>query len=167
MKKRLMLSLMTVALVALLASGATFALFTAQTESNTSTLTAGTVTFGKPCSFLANVGPLAPGDEGNIGTFSVKYTGNLKAWIGVKGIVTGDLKDVLDVTIKHGNNEYDADGNIYAIGTYPAFYNRDIELTAKYDFDINSGNTYQGKTATFKLQVFAVQYKNNDNPFNP
>ncbi len=82
--------------------------------------------------------------------------------------VSGDLGNALDVTV------LDADGNMLVCGKMSELTQNSVhalenelaigqrqELTVRFHFPENAGNTYQGDTLTFELSAIAVQTKNN------
>ncbi len=164
MKKRLVLSLMTVALVALLASGATFALFTAQTTNANNTFTAGTVAINDPFAANVSIGPLAPGDSGDVADYTITYSGTLDAWLGLTASTSGALftgTHPVDITISDGTNNYDENTAEQVLGL---FTNGDsVTLDVDYSWSADADNSYQGATGELNLQVFAVQSANNTN----
>ncbi|MBF7083260.1 hypothetical protein IT084_09765 [Desulfallas sp. Bu1-1] len=163
MKKRLMLSLMTVALVALLASGATFALFTADTSNVDNTFTAGTVTLDEPATTLIDINNIAPGDSGSF-TYEVAYTGNLEAWLGLDTVLNGDLASgatPLDVTISDGTNNYSSNASDQVLGRFSQ--DDTVSLDIDWSLPLEADNDYQGASAQLSLSVKAVQAKNNIN----
>jgi len=96
LKKRFALgaaAVATVGAVATLAAGVTFGLFSATTQGQTNSFTAGTVTLAQSATTTCSVGPMSPGDGtlagyNNEGTdtacsFTVTYGGNVPAWLGL------------------------------------------------------------------------------------
>ncbi|MCF8010654.1 MAG: M73 family metallopeptidase [Clostridiales bacterium] len=165
MKKRLVLSLMTVAVVALLASGATFALFTAETSNAENTFTAGTVAINDPLETSVDIGPMAPGDSGDVGDWTVTYSGNLDAWLGLTASTSGDLftgEYPVEITISNNSGDsYDVDGTKQVLGEFTE--NETITLDVDYSWNVDADNTYKNADGELQLQVFAVQSKNNTN----
>ncbi|MFZ5646945.1 MAG: TasA family protein, partial [Bacillota bacterium] len=163
MIKRLSLSLMAVALIAMLVSAATFALFTATTGNESNTFTAGTVTLGQPASTPFTITNLAPGDSGNR-TYTVTYTGSLDAWIGLDTTTAGGLfggTSPLQFTIKRGATTFDNNASDQVVG----LVSHDDALTfdIAYSMPLGADNSYQGQSATVTMLVKAVQAKNNTN----
>ncbi|MDA8234129.1 MAG: TasA family protein [Clostridia bacterium] len=179
MKKRLLLSLMTVAMISVLVAGASFALFSANTTNGGNTLTAGTVTLGEPRVVNATLDNIAPGDSGDVIDYTVTYTGNLPAWLGVKVWTSGSLfagTSPATVTVADGNtNTYVASSSIptnptvikKAAGATTAFNNAEtVTFDVNYAFPIGAGNEYQGATGTVNLALYAVQSEHNTNSTN-
>lgn len=173
--KRLSLSLLVVAMVSLLVSGASYALFTATTTNAGNTFTAGTVSLDSPNDMLVDIAPIAPGDTGSAGTYAVTYTGNLAAWIGLDASVSGDLVSCdggkFDVMINDGTTTHTLNNTTSSIvgavvGSAPVSSGATINLSVSYDLDISAGNDCQGDDATLSLLVKAVQSANNTNGTN-
>jgi len=84
-KKRLLLAagaLASVGAVATLVTGATFGLFSATSPTQTDTFTSGTVSLTQPANVACTIIHVVPGDSNaSQCTFSVKYTGNVSAFI--------------------------------------------------------------------------------------
>lgn len=177
MKKRFMLSLMTVALVALLASGATFALFTDTTSNNSNTFSAGTVTLDDPVFTIADITGLAPGDTGSE-EWTVSYSGSLDAYLGLDTKLSGDLAtpnhtgsdgilangDCLTVTITdnkthNASNAYDNNADNQLVGKFSQ--NDTVTFTVEWELPLGANNGYQGDSATLEMLVHAVQADNN------
>lgn len=157
--KRILLSLATVGALSALITGASFALFTASTENENNTFTAGTVQLGEVTGFTCDVDAdnLAPGDEGEC-TVSVTYSGSLDAWIGVEYLVEGELfegEDPMQVSFDGG---YDFEGT-YVLGKFAD--GEDATVTVKYVFPITAGDEYQGASGEIELSFKAVQARNN------
>lgn len=176
MVKRLTASLLAVALISLLVSGATFALFTATTSNVNNTFSSGTVSLGNPTSTSIVVSNIAPGDTGS-NSFSVDYTGSLEAWLAldtdidaVDPVTVTDLFDgptPLSVTITDNitpGKTYNLDGTNQVVGKFGGSGNpASVTLNVVYELPLGAGNDYQDKTGTLTLTVHAVQAKNNTN----
>ncbi len=82
--------------------------------------------------------------------------------------VSGELGDVLDVTILDGSGNRLVCGkmseltqnSVHALENELAVGQRQ-DLTVRFHFPEDAGNTYQGNTLTFELSAIAVQTKNN------
>ncbi|MFZ5643574.1 MAG: TasA family protein [Bacillota bacterium] len=165
MIKRMSISLMTVALIAMLVSGATFALFTASTTNTDNTFTAGTVTLGTPALSFITLDNIAPGDSGTVGTYAITYSGSLDAWIGLTTSTSGDLfggLTPLTVTITDNNsNTYLANQADQVVGQVTN--NTTTTFTVNYAMPLAANNDYQGDSGTLSMSVKAVQARNNTN----
>jgi len=159
--KRILLSLATVGALSALITGATFALFTAQTENLNNTFSAGTVSLGNVALGACDIGDpdnLAPGDSGSC-TVEVTYSGSLEAFIGVQfsteGALFGGLHPVsVSLTGGEGNHK-----GYYLLGKYDD--GDKAEVTVDWSFPIDAGNDYQGASGTVNLKFVAVQARNN------
>lgn len=190
MKKRLALSILTVAVISLLVSAATLALFSDKKEVEAVSFAAGTVTLGEPTDVPVEIGPLAPGDGGNC-EFEIEYIGSLEAWVGYKWETSGELFDGLlglyitrvSATIENNvtglsetiTHEFDEEGVQIAAAD-------DVEADAlpwpkkvgkvnqgdKARFKVSymlpwlAGNEYQDKEGTVTFKIYAVQTAHNE-----
>lgn len=92
--------------------------------------------------------------------------------------ISGDLADILEITIKDGtnvlyqgkasnltgeNNGTDADSKKYALGTTEIAKDATKEYTVIFHYPKNEGNSGQGKCLEFTMVAEAVQTKNNPN----
>ncbi|MEW8979224.1 MAG: TasA family protein [Symbiobacterium sp.] len=160
--KKIALSLATVGALSALITGASFALFTAESDNVNNTLSAGTVELGEVTSFSCGVSTdnLAPGDSGSC-TVSVTYVGSLEAFIGVEYEVDGELFDgdnPLAISLSGGN---EVDGH-YVLGKFSD--GQTATVTVNYQFPIEAGNEYQGAEGEIDLFFKAVQARNNTKP---
>ncbi|MFZ5649992.1 MAG: TasA family protein [Bacillota bacterium] len=171
MIKRLSLSLMAVALIAMLVSAATFALFTSTTTNQANTFTAGTVTLSQVAGVPFTLSNIAPGDAGTAGTFTVAYTGSLNAWLGLTTSTSGDLfagTTPLTVTITDGaSNSYLANAANQVVGTAAVGTGTSVTFTVNYSMPLSAGNEYQGDAGTLNMEVKAVQAANNSTSSGP
>jgi len=161
--KKILMSLATVGALSALITGASFALFTAQTENQNNTFTAGTVRLGSVTGFTCgvNANNMAPGDSGSC-TVKVTYTGSLEAWIGVDYEAEGDLfegDNPMTISLSGGNGAT-VDG-IYVLGKYSD--GQEATVTVSYDFPAEAGNAYQEAEGEIELSFVAVQARNNTN----
>lgn len=166
MIKRMSLSLMAVALIAMLVSAATFALFTAQTTNASNTFTAGTVTLTEATGALFTITNIAPGDTGTAGSFTVTYTGSLDAWLGLTTSSEGDLlagPTPLAITISDGTNSYNVNQANQVVGSTAVATGAVKTFTVGYSMPLAAGNEYQGDSASLTMSVKAVQARNNTN----
>ncbi len=82
--------------------------------------------------------------------------------------VSGELGDVLDVTVLDESGKLLVCGklseltkdSVHALESELAVNERQ-ELTVRFHFPEDAGNSYQGDTLTFELSAIAVQTKNN------
>jgi hypothetical protein len=107
--------------IATLATGASFALFSATGPTQNNTFAAGTVTLNQtldPSSVTLNLGNMAPGDTGS-GSYVLDYTGSIPAFLGLKVTDTSDtgLGLVLAVTDSNQDSGYCIIGT--NTGSYP------------------------------------------------
>lgn len=105
MNRKLMMTLTAVILVAGLAAGATFAVFTSSKQNSSNVFTAGTLIIGAPnagTNGTMHFGPAAPGDATTKDLY-VRNLGTMPFWYRVSAEMgdecTGDLYDALDVSI--------------------------------------------------------------------
>lgn len=168
MTRKLTLSLMAVALIAMLVSGATFALFSATTTNTTNTFTAGTVALGTPASTMIDVANIAPGDNNTATpyTYAVTYTGSLDAWLGLTTTTSGAIFGgayPLAITISDGANSYLANAANQVVGTTAVTSGTTKNFSVTYSMPLLADNTYQSATGSLSLLVKAVQARNNTN----
>ncbi|MFZ5822978.1 MAG: TasA family protein [Bacillota bacterium] len=167
--KRISLSLLAIAMVSLVVSAASFALFSAQSANVDNTFTAGTVTLETPSLNIVDVYNIAPGDSGTM-NYSIEYSGSLDAWIGIDTASSGDLFtcdggghftiDLQDAAM----NSYSANAADQVVGIYSQ--GDTLDLTVNWALALAAGNDCQGDSATMQLMVKAVQSKNNTNVTN-
>jgi hypothetical protein len=170
---------------ATLVTGITFGLFSANAGPQTNTFTAGTVTFGAPVSVPCTIGPMEAGDA-STGytpgpgtdapcTFTVSYTGNLGAFIGLGlqttpasgGLYNGTATGLQFLITDNNSTAYTTTGAIHTNTTTPLsplFVHQDTGSTS-HTFTVNYGlpltATNQGLSTTLTLTVYAVQASNN------
>lgn len=166
--KRISLSLLAIAMVSLVVSAASFALFSAQSSNVGNTFTAGTVTLGAPMTDLIDVNNIAPGDSGSM-NYAIQYTGSLDAWIGIDTTSGGDLFTCdgggqFTIGLSDGVNAYSANGVDQVVGNYAP--GDTLNLTVNWALALAAGNDCQGDSANMTLMVKAVQSKNNTNGTN-
>lgn len=159
--KKILMSLATVGALSALITGASFALFTAQTENINNTFSAGTVTLGNVALGSCDIGDpnnLAPGDSGSC-TVNVTYSGSLEAFIGVQFSTEGALfEGSHPVTVSLSGGVGDHNG-YYLLGKYDD--GETASVTADWSFPLAAGNEYQGASGTVNLKFVAVQARNN------
>jgi predicted ribosomally synthesized peptide with SipW-like signal peptide len=168
--RKLLISILSVALGAALIYGATMAWFTAEAEVDPTTFTAGTVTLGDTVLPESRVN-VNPGDPYEV-TWTFKYTGSKNAYLRVKPIwnyiaadgttpldpVILDPIDMDDTIWEKRNN----DGYLYYIpridGVQPGQEPEEIKLTLTGKFNgAAMNNDYQGSTLTVSGIVQAIQ----------
>jgi predicted ribosomally synthesized peptide with SipW-like signal peptide len=169
LKKKLVLAMATTALGATLVAGGTSALFTAAASNTNNSFTAGTVKIGldkaDTVAKYFTVSNIAPGDSGSSPVI-VSNTGSLELRYDIKSLLTGDLaaaqgSDNNPLTVKI----YSDAGMTQEIN--PA--NKRVlapttgtdTLYVKWQLPLAAGNGYQGKNATYSIEVNAEQTKNN------
>lgn len=177
MWKRLSLSIGGAALIVSLVAGATFALFGANTGNGENRFTAGTVTLDTPVSTVVDVPAMVPGDNG-ARIYSVKYTGNVPAWMSLDATLTatadGDLVDcdpgkfVVAVS-KGGPATALTSGNYALVQVFPTPVNPGDTTTfhIRYSLDRSAGDGCQGQSARLTLIARAVQATNNTTGGSP
>jgi predicted ribosomally synthesized peptide with SipW-like signal peptide len=168
--KRISLSLLAIAMVSLIVSAASFALFTAQGSNVDNTFTAGTVTLNNEWSNFVDVANIAPGDSGSF-QYRIDYTGSLEAWLGLDTSSSGDLftcdgggRFHIDIADQN-KNHYSSNGINQVAGLYNN--GQTLELTVNWNLDLAAGNDCQGDGAAMQLLVKAVQSKNNSTATGP
>jgi spore coat-associated protein N len=169
--KRISLSLLAIAMVSLVVSASSFALFSAQSSNVDNTFTAGTVTLANEADMLVDVSNIAPGDSGTAGTYAITYSGSLDAWIGIDASRSGDLFScdgggnfAVTLTDQDGNT-YSTNAKNQVVGVYST--GEVLTLTANYALDLAAGNDCQGDGAQVAFHVKAVQFRNNDGGTGP
>ncbi len=188
-KKRLLMTaaaLATIASIVALAAGVTFGLFTDATAPQSNSFTSGTVSLGTPASVPCTVSHLVPGDDSTgylndpaartdvrtaACTFTVTYSGNVDAYIGLGLSASGALYDGtangLQFQVSDGTTNYTTSGVINTnTSSDPLFVSKDSSgathtFTVDYALPLSADNTYQNKSTTLTLTVYAVQAGNN------
>ncbi|MFZ5645750.1 MAG: TasA family protein [Bacillota bacterium] len=167
MKTRLALNvILTVLIIAFISFGATFALFSDTTVNSANSFSAGTLVIdsvtpqGTVFSTDMQYANLAPGDTGE-GTLTVVNNGTLDALVNISGFI------------------YDTETNPASLfagtsplalsetnGTVPIPAGGTADFVINYNFPVNADNTYQGRTGTATINVYAVQARNNSGVVN-
>ena len=171
--KRIALSLMTIATVAIMATGATSAYFTDSKVVSWNTFTTGTVKIGSTYQMPITVAGLYPGAVKTSDIFAVNYDGTIKGdlYYGFKNVPGyANLEPVVDFRIERVNAdgshvEWVYSGWVHA--AYPftnwtkiasglshgewAYYKVQVKM------DASAGNEYQGATAYNDIVLYAVQ----------
>lgn len=168
--KRLSLSLLIIGVLALLVSATSTALFSESTAPESATFTAGTVDLGSSTTNLTSISNIVPGDSGTAGTYSVEYTGDVPAWLGLDASISGDLVTCdgghLNVTIDDGHSP----AHVLHAGEPslldhvilgPANPGDTVTIKVDYALGIDAGNPCEGDSATVEIRVKAVQYDHN------
>jgi spore coat-associated protein N len=150
MKKRLAVSFMTMALVAGLVGGSTFAYFSSTDANAENTFTAGTVAisagdYAQTTSALT-ITNLAPGDVYH-GSFVVDNTSSLESSVAVSPVTTGSLFSAGNATVSLDN-------------VLPATLAAGEDLTVPFTVTYDSAATVQGLTGTLAFSVTAEQTAN-------
>lgn len=173
--KRFYMSLIALAAIAALTTAGSFALFRATTTNATNTFTSGTVSLGEPASTMVAIDPMAPGDSGSVGTYTVAYTGNLSAWIGVDAVLSGaltasDCKEFFTVTVGGttlgGANDLFFNNQLASVTPVVPGPTASVSIPVSYAFSIDATNDPTGvdcsnKSAQLSLVVHAVQSAHN------
>lgn len=165
--KRISVSLLVIAMVSLVVSASSFALFSAQSSNADNTFTAGTVSLGAPIIIPEVFDNIAPGDTGS-SSYSIEYTGSLDAWIGLDTVSSGDLftcdGGMFYADLSDGTNTYSANAVDQVVGEYAQ--GDTLNLTLNWELDLAAGNDCQGDSGTVSMMVKAVQSRNNTNNTN-
>ncbi|MBP1759269.1 MAG: hypothetical protein H6Q63_186 [Firmicutes bacterium] len=156
MKKRILVSLATMGIVATLVGGATFAIFTDQSTNASNTFTAGTleVEAGAQNTQGVVLTNMAPGDTID-GTFVVTNTGTLELRFDTTANISGTIFEGTTpavVTIDNAADVVVAPNG----GTQTVSYHVNLPQGA--------GNTYMGATGDLTFTVDAEQTANNPLP---
>ena len=166
MRKRIVASMLVIALAAALLGGATLAWFTDRTSADAE-FTAGTIKLGKPVAVPLNIPAMAPGDTTPGWDITVKNEGTLDMYYRLyfEGEAAGSLAEVLTVSIDGVEK-----GTLASlIGTDNAVFDQDMRLnsgaadkvlTFSFHLPVSADNTYQGKAFTGNLVVEATQVAN-------
>jgi hypothetical protein len=171
---------------AMLLAGTTFGFFSAATNPQSNSFTAGTVTLSTPVSVPCTITNLVPGDQTSgytpanpnqtnaavaQCTFSVNYTGSVPAFIGLDLATSGtglydSTSNGLQFQIKDNNGGTYATGGVLNGGSN-LFVASDPGGTTAHSFTVDyalpssAPNSYQGLNTTLTLTVHAVQAANN------
>lgn len=161
MKKKLMIGLSVVALVALLAVG-TWAWFTAEADPVTNTFKAGTVKISIENTY-ENVTNWNPGDveEGKI---TITNEGTKCAYVRVKldAVWNDDELDADNVQLALDEDKWvNYEGYYYYIGTLESGETTESLLSAVTLLGEDTGNKYQGATFMVEVKADAVQCTND------
>ena len=171
--KKILLSVLTIALVATVAVGATRAFFFDDEISSGNTFTTGTVAIGETWQMPLTFSGLYPGAEQTSPMFAVKYTGSVKGdlYYGLR-FTPGyaNLENVLSIQIERVTSAGDHISWIYGGWTPVAWPFSNWTKTASglnenewayyklsVRMDPNAGNEFQGKTAVNDIVLYAVQ----------
>lgn len=163
----------------LLATGATLALFFAATPTDSRVIETGSVTLGAPATTLVSLSGLVPGASA-LKTYSVTYTGNAPAWLGLIASVSGDLStcdsgklqmhlaDEKEPAITYRWNQPSPEvirtgGTPEGPIALPVTAGTTKTFRVGYTLPLEASNDCQSKAATIQLQVVAVQSEFNTN----
>lgn len=153
MKKKIMVSLMMIALVATLIGGATFAIFTDTATNTNNTFSAGTLDVNAlNQAITVPIDNIAPGDTIS-GSFVVENNCSLDMWYRVKANVGGSLFAGATPAVV----EFDpANGGLAS----------DVDQTVNFSvkLPVAADNTYQAAEGTLSFTVDAQQMANNPSP---
>ena len=168
MRKRIVVSMLVIALAAALLGGAALAWFTDREEVNAN-FTAGTLDLADLQASLVTIENMAPGDVTAPETLTIANSGSLEMFYRisfVKDVASGTLGDVLHVYFDGVDQ-----GTLASLEGEGAFiFDSTMRLAAGVSKDLlihfqlpgTTGNAYQNQTYTGKLVVQAVQVKNNE-----
>lgn len=168
MTKKISLSLLVIAVLSIMVSSASLALFTATTSNIDNSFASGDVTLDESTGTAIQVNNIAPGDSGS-GTYSVTYVGSLDAWLGVDiassgGLFTCDGANSLQVSISDGANSYALNGANQVVGLFDD--GDDVTLTTSWSLPLAADDDCENQTASISLEFHAVQARNNTNATN-
>lgn len=169
MKKRLALGIISLTATALLVSAVTYAYFQGMAGNLQNTFSIGTVTLEAPAETAFTVSGLLPGREVLAGSFQVKYTGNLEAWLGLDITTAGELfagatPCLAAVTVSGPGMK-----KTVSFEPGPDQVVALVETGNCYTFDVfcymprSAGEEYTGKSGNLTVLVKAVQASNNTN----
>ncbi|MDD4659004.1 MAG: TasA family protein [Eubacteriales bacterium] len=178
MRKRVVVSMLVIALAAALLGGAAFAWFT-DSDSAAANFTAGTIKLGKPVATGLEVTNMAPGDHQDW-TVTIQNDGTLDMYYRLSfsgGIAGAALTEVLEVSLYDGTVE-ESEAPIFgptllsAVDANNFWFNEASmyidasgaahEYTIRFELPIETGNDYQGATWNITLNVQATQKANQD-----
>lgn len=154
MKKKLVVSLLLIGILAFAIGAGTFAYFTSQATSENNSFVAGTLAIS--AGDLATTGTvpvdnLYPGMPTKNGSFTVQNTGSLPAKLKITTNTNGALFEGTTPAIVNLTNY--TEGEELAAGASKTF-------TFTLDMPANAGNAYQGATGTLSFTVDATQTNN-------
>jgi spore coat-associated protein N len=163
--RRLVLSMLAIAMTALVVTTASFALFTASTTNANNVFTTGTVAVNGLSGCDNTFNNIAPGDHGTF-PCTVTYTGSLDAWLGLNSAFGGALTNCdgansLQVAITEGATTFANSGIDQLVGAAPYHTGNSVTFTVNWNLPLAAGNSCQAKSATLTLMVDAVQSRNN------
>lgn len=153
-KTKVISGLASIALGTSLVASGTFALFNSQSSNSGNTIATGSVKIAPSATpiFVSTelaFSNLKPGDSGQK-TIVVENTGSLDAWVRMKGFTgEGDLFSG-DHFLTLSNNE---------VFDIPSGKSRSFTVT--YNFPLQAGDSYQGKSGKASINFEGVQVKNN------
>lgn len=166
MRKRIVVSMLVIALAAALLGGAAFAWFT-DSESAAAQFTAGTLDLADLQASLVTIENMAPGDVTAAETLTIANSGSLEMFYRisfVKDVASGILGDVLHVYIDGVDQGTLAslEGDFIFDSTMRLAAGVSKDFSIEFELPGTTGNAYQNQTYTGKLVVQAVQVKNNE-----
>lgn len=165
-------------LIAALATTGTLALFTAATQTQANSFTAGTVSLDEPSITWSEITDMAPGDTGST-TYAITYTGTLEAWVGLLPKVSGELYTCdggrLILTLSDADDSsitYTWNGEeplVIRSGpetATPLTEGTTKRFTVAWTLELGASNDCQEKSALVELMAVAVQAEHNTNDTN-
>lgn len=153
MKRKLVVSLLLVGLLAFGIGAGTFAYFTSQATSGSNSFTAGTLVVEAGAIAVTNtcdIGNIYPGYTDD-GSFTVTNSGSLPMKVKITPNISGDLFAGSNPAIIALSNYLE--GEELAAGASKVF-------TFDFDFPAAAGNEYQGATGSVNFTVDATQTNN-------
>lgn len=171
MRKKIVASMLVIALAAALLGGAISAWFSAGASTNAS-FTAGTLDLADLQPSLVTISDMAPGDQTVPEDITIKNTGSLELFYRISFVNSspGTLWEVLHLLI-----DGDDKGTLENLGTGYIFDSTmklsggaSEVISVSFKLPGTAGNEYKGESFSGSLVVQAVQVKNNiDDDGNP
>lgn len=168
MRKKIVVSMLVIALAAALLGGAVSAWFSAEASTN-ATFTAGTLDLADLQPSLVTISDMAPGDKTVAENITIQNTGSLELFYRIsfeEG--SGTLGEVLHVWID-GVDKGILDDLGYIFDSSMKLSGGASEvISVSFELPGTAGNEYKGESFSGSLVVQAVQVKNNiDDDGNP
>ena len=170
MRKRIVVSMLVIALAAALLGGAAFAWFTDE-EEVTANFIAGTIDLATPVATELNVVDMAPGDHQDW-VITIQNAGTLDMYYRLffEGGISGGLEEVLKVSLYEGETLVFPPTLLSAVNLSGAWFNEDKTFipvsggehiyTIRFELPFATGDEYQGATWNITLNVQATQKAN-------
>lgn len=173
MRKKIVASMLVIALAAALLGGAISAWFSAEASTN-ATFTAGTLDLADLQPSLVTISDMAPGDKTVAENITIRNTGSLELFYRISFVNSGSgtLGQVLHLWIDgvdKGAQEDLGTGYIFD-STMKLSGGASEVISVSFELPGTAGNEYKGESFSGSLVVQAVQVKNNidvdGNPIN-